>query len=149
MRITLDTNVLVSAFIEKLGHPANLLELCLTIEDMELVLSQPILKEFEEVLKRDEVRERFSYTDRDIREIVNRIRTSSRIVFPRLQLRMIRSDPKDDVILWTACDGKADYIVSGDRHLLNLKRFRGIKIVSPTEMMEIISKKFPEFVFRF
>lgn len=148
MRITLDTNVLVSAFISKLGHPANLLELCITLEDVELILSQSILKEFEEVLERDEVRERFSYTGQDIRNIVSTLRGSSRIITPKSRFRIIKEDPKDDVILSTAYDGEADYIVSGDKHLLNLRRFKGIKIVSPTRMIEVISKKFPELVFR-
>lgn len=147
MRITLDTNVLVSAFISKLGHPANLLGLCLTVEDVDLVLSQPILKEFEQVLKRDEVKERFSYTSQDIRNIVRTLRDSSRMIAPKSHFRIIKEDPKDDVILSTAYDGKVDFIVSGDKHLLNLHTFRGIKVVSPTEMIEVISKKFPEFVF--
>ncbi len=92
MRITLDTNVLVSAFISKLGHPANLLELCITLEDTDLILSQPILKEFEEVLERDEVRERFSYTSQDIRNIVSTLRGSSRIITPKSRFRIIKED---------------------------------------------------------
>jgi len=53
MRITLDTNVLVSAFIAKHGHPALLLELAVTLEGIQLVLSEPILRELEDVLSRD------------------------------------------------------------------------------------------------
>lgn len=147
MRITLDTNVLVSAFISKLGHPANLLELCITVEDIDLILSRPILKEFKEVLERDEVRERFAYTSQDIENIITRLRYSSTVIAPRSRFKIVKEDPKDDVILRTAYDGKVDYIVSGDKHLLNLRKFRGIRIVSPTEMTKAISTKFPEFVF--
>lgn len=68
MRFTLDTNVLVSAFIAKHGYSANLLELALTVESIQLILSESILREFEDVLMRDEVRDRFSYTHQDIRE---------------------------------------------------------------------------------
>jgi putative PIN family toxin of toxin-antitoxin system len=149
MRISLDTNVLVSAFIAKHGHSANLLELALTVEVVELVLSEPILRELEDVLLRDEVRSRFSYTQQDIRKIVSTLRRSARIVSPTTKFVVIREDPKDDVILNSAYDGDAEYIVSGDSDLLKLKRFKGIMIVTPKQMMEIISRKFPEFVFRF
>jgi putative PIN family toxin of toxin-antitoxin system len=149
MRITLDTNVLVSAFIAKHGHSANLLELALTVEVTELLLSEPILQELEDVLLRDEVRSRFSYTQQDIRKIVGTLRRSARIVSPTSKFVVIREDPKDDLILNTAYDGNAEYIVSGDSDLLKLKRFKGIRIVTPKQMMEIISRKFPELFFRF
>jgi len=148
MRFTLDTNVLVSAFIAKHGHSANLLELALTVESIELVLSRPILHELEDVLSRDEVRKRFSYSDRDIERIGKTLEKSSTIIQVRSALKVVKDDPKDDTILNAALDGNADYIVSGDRHLLKLRRFRGIKIVKPKEMMDVISEKFPEFVLR-
>jgi predicted nucleic acid-binding protein len=52
MRVTFDTNVLVSAFIAKHGRPASLMQLALTLETIELFLSNPILTEFEDVLMR-------------------------------------------------------------------------------------------------
>lgn len=148
MRITLDTNVLVSAFIAKHGHSANLLELALAVEVVELVLSEPILEELEDVLLRDEVCSRFQYAPQDIRRIVGTLRRSARIVSPTSKFVVIREDPKDDVILNTAYDGGAEYIVSGDSDLLKLRRFKGIRIVTPKQMMAIVSSKFPEFVFR-
>lgn len=148
MRITLDTNVLVSAFIAKHGYSANLLELVLTTEVIELTLSEPILQELGDVLLRDEVRSRFSYARQDVRKIVGTLRNSARIVSPTSNFVVIREDPRDDLILNTAYDGNAEYIVSGDSHLLKLKRFKGIRIVTPKQAMNIISGKFPEFVFR-
>lgn len=149
MRITLDTNVLVSAFIAKHGHSANLLELALTVEVIEMVLSEPILRELGDVLLRDEVRSRFSYTQQDIRKIVGTLRKSAKIVSPTSRFVVIKEDPKDDVILNTAYDGNAEYIVSGDSAMLKLRRFKGIRIVTPKQAMDIISRKFPEFFFRF
>ncbi len=149
MRITLDTNILVSAFIAKHGYSANLLELALTVEVIELVLSEPILRELGDVLLRDEVRNRFSYTQQDIRKILGTLRKSARLVTPTSRFVVVREDPKDDVILNTAHDGNAEYIVSGDSDLLKLRRFKGISIVTPKQMMDIISRKFPEFIFRF
>lgn len=149
MRITLDTNVLVSAFIAKHGHPAVLLELAVTLEGIQLVLSEPILKELEDVLSRDEVRGRFTYSAKDIREIVRRITRSAEILRPKSKFKTVKEDPKDDVVLNTAHDGKADYIVSGDNHLLKLRKFRGIRIVNPKEMLDILGRSFPELIYDF
>lgn len=148
MRVTFDTNVLVSAFIARHGHSANLLQIALTIEQVELVLSKQILDEFEDVLTRSDVRSRFEYTVHDIKRIVSALKKSSNIVRAKSTFRVVKEDPTDDVILNTAYDGKASYIVTGDHHLLKLCNFRGIKIVNPKKMIDIISEKFPEFVFR-
>jgi len=148
MRITLDTNVLVSAFIARRGHSADLLELALTVESLELVLSKIILRELEDVLMRDEVKDRFSYTTQDVRRRVSALRKSAILIPVKSRFKVIREDPKDDIVLNTAYDGNADYIVSGDRDLLRVRRFRGIRIVNPRQMMDIISKDFPDFVMR-
>ena len=149
MRITLDTNVLVSAFIAKHGHPALLLELAVTLEGIPLVLSEPILKELEDVLSRDEVRGRFTYAAKDIREIVRSITRSAEILRPKSKFKTVKEDPKDDVVLNTAHDGNADYIVSGDNHLLKLRKFRGIRIVNPREMIDILGRSFSELIYDF
>jgi putative PIN family toxin of toxin-antitoxin system len=62
MRITLDTNVLVSAFISKTGYSARVLDIALTLEDVELVLSEEVVREFMQVMSRDELLIRFDHT---------------------------------------------------------------------------------------
>ncbi len=52
------------------------------------------------------------------------------------KIKVIKDDPDDDIIIETAIVGRADYIVSGDPHLLNLKEFAGIKIVTAKEFLE-------------
>ena len=56
---------------------------------------------------------------------------------------------KDDVVLNTAHDGNANYIVSGDNHLLKLRKLRGIRIVNPKEMIDILGRSFPELIYDF
>jgi putative PIN family toxin of toxin-antitoxin system len=146
MKITLDTNVLVSAFISKQGQPAALLDIILTFPKIELVLSDPILAEFKDVLSRPEVKERFKYSKRKIGEFVDAIRNVSTIVELRSDFRVVVDDPKDDVIINTAYDGKVDFVVSGDTQLLKLKGFRGIRIVKPRAMLDIMGRRFGEFV---
>lgn len=148
MRITLDTNVLVSAFISKQGRPAAILDIALTFSEMELVLSEPILEEFRDVLSRPEVKERFNYSAKDIAEFVNAIRNVSTMIRPVSGFKVVPEDPKDDIIVDTAYDGKAEYIVSGDRHLQKLKRFRGMRIVNPRSMLNLIRRRFGEIIAR-
>jgi len=52
--------------------------------------------------------------------------------------KFIEEDPDDDVVLATALEGRAEYLVSGDKHLLSLREFRGIRIVTVREMLETL-----------
>ncbi len=146
MRVVLDTNVLVSAFISKRGYPANILDLITTFEEMTLVLSDGILKEFSDVIAREEVRERFGYTASEIKGFVSAIRAVAEIVNVRSTFKVVEEDPKDDVVLNTAYDGKAAYVVSGDGHLQSVKKFRGTKVVNPKEFMGVITRRFGELM---
>jgi putative PIN family toxin of toxin-antitoxin system len=146
MRITLDTNVLVSAFISKEGQPAALLDTILAFSELDLVLSEPILEELSDVLSRENVRRRFGYAAPEIKSLVRTIREASIIVGVKSIFRVVVEDANDDVIINTAYDGKAGYIVSGDKHLLRIRRFRGIRIVSTASMLKIIKRRFGEFI---
>jgi hypothetical protein len=146
MRIVLDTNVLVSAFISKRGQPARLLDLLLTFPEIQLVVSDPILEELGDVLSREEVRQRFHYSIRDIKSFVRAVRNVSVRVKIKSDFDVVAEDPKDNVILNTAYDARADYVVSGDRHLQKLRRFKGVRVVNPNQMMKVLIKKFGEFI---
>ena len=146
MRITLDTNVLVSAFISKSGHSARVLDVVLTLEDVELVLSDRIAREFLRVMSMDELLFRFDYTLADVEELVRLLKKTSRMIKVRSNFRAVREDPTDNAILNTAYDGRCEFIVSGDHHLLNLKKFRGIRILSPGHMLDLLSRRYGRFV---
>jgi len=146
MKITLDTNVLVSAFISRDGQSAALLNTILTLPEIQLVLSEPILAEFKDVLSRPEVRERFRYSTRDIEQFVDALRSASKMVVPTSDFKVVGEDPKDDSVIDTAYDGKVDYIVSGDSHLQRLRCFRGIRIVKPRGMLNIIIGRLGGFI---
>ena len=146
MKVTLDTNVLVSAFISKNGLPADILDLVVTFDEIELVLSNEILEEFTSVMTREEVKGRFGLTESDIARFETAIRDVSQIIHVKSTFRAVDEDPADDMILNTALDGKVDYIVSGDKHLRKLKRFKGVKIVNPRAFMTTVTKKFGDVI---
>ena len=146
MRIVLDTNVLVSAFISKLGHSAKIIDLISIFEEIQLILSEPILNEFKDVLFREEVKTRFHYSTHDIESFAKSIKDISTRVKIKSNFKVIKEDSKDDIVLNTAYDGKAEYIVSGDHHLQNLKMSKGIKIVNPKQMMKITTRRIGECI---
>ena len=146
MRITLDTNVLVSAFISKRGHSARVLDIVMTLEDVELVLSDEIVREFSRVMSRDELLFRFGHSLADVEELVGLLKKTSRMIRVRSKFRAVKEDPADNAILNTAHDGRCEFVVSGDHHLLNLRRFRGIRILSPRQMLDLLSRRYGRFV---
>ncbi len=149
MRLTLDTNVLLSAFVSRQGYPAKLVDIILTFPEIKLTLSEPILLEFRDVMLRDEVRERFRYSARETESFVKDIRTVASMIEVKSQLKLVKEDPNDDVVINTALDAKSDYTVSGDSHLLKIKTFRDIKIVSPKQMLKIIVEQFEELIINY
>jgi len=73
--------------------------LAVTLEGIQLVLSEPILRELEDVLSRDEVRGRFTYAAKNIREVGRSITRSAEILRPKSKFKTVKEDPKDDVVL--------------------------------------------------
>lgn len=134
MRVALDTNVLVSALI-KSGKPRELI-FELTEKKIQVVASRNILEEFLKIT--DDSRIRRYVDEDDTIAFLRAVGSIASIIGVRSRFKVIKEDPDDDVVLRTAHDGRADYIVSRDKHLLSLKEFRGIKIVTVSRMLEIL-----------
>ena len=65
------------------------------------------------------------------------------LVIPKRKVNVVKDDPDDNKFIEAALEGKADYIVTQDRHLLHIKEFEGIKIVSPEEFLRILKTENP------
>lgn len=133
LKVTPDTNTLVSAVISK-GNEFELLRLA-HISKIKLILSLQILKEFKDVISR----KKFGFSNEQINRILKSIVNISAIIMPSNRIDLIKEDPADNKILECAESGKADYIVSGDYHLLKLKEYKEIKIVKTSEFLKRIS----------
>jgi len=136
-RIVLDTNVLVSA----LGWrgPANTVVRQCVEKKHQLLLSPDILKELERVLSYP----KFHFSEKEISEYLEILTEVGEIVEPSVQLSVVVDDPSDNRILECALGGKADVIVSGDRHLKDLGSFREIPILPPRIFLDCFSKEEP------
>ncbi len=135
MRVVLDTNVLISALIAE-GKPHELLK-ALLARGHALILSEPMVEEFSRVAADEKIRR---YTGDEEFVTFMRILLSS-AVFVRVRSKIRVFDDPDDLVLSTAKDGKADAIVTGDKHLLSLREFKGIKIVTVERMLVILRTK--------
>lgn len=134
LRITADTNILVSAVIAE-GNEYRLLRLA-GEGKVKLVLSLAILKELRDVLSRS----KFGFSGEQQESIIHHIVSICELVVPQRKVSVI-ADDEDNRILECALAGKADYIVSGDKHLLNLKTFQEIPIMTTREFLKVIKRQ--------
>lgn len=124
-RLVLDTNILISGLLFG-GPPRALLELALE-RLIELLTSAPLEHELERVLHA-KFPERL---DAVILETQGALFDLAVHIEPAESLSVIKEDPDDNRVLECAVSGRADAIISGDRHLLALGSFRGIPILTP------------------
>ena len=134
MKVVLDTNVLVSTLI-KASKPRDLFNKL--AKDKQIVLSRAILEEFLEVIEDPKIAKYTS--EKDVTVFLNTLKNTARIVQVKSKFKAVKENPDDDTIIQTAYDSKADYIISGDRHLLLLKQFKGIRILTVDEMLNTLN----------
>jgi uncharacterized protein len=128
MRVVLDTNVLIAAFIAR-GVCADLLEHC--VLHHRLVSSEQILDELLQHLQG-----KFKYTAEEATEALDLLRSKVELAEPVALLQPVCRDADDDWILATAVAGNATCIVTGDKDLLVLKRFQQIEILNPSQFAD-------------
>ena len=135
MRVVLDTNIWLSGIFWQ-GNPYKIIKLS-EQRKIEILITKEILEEIIYILNREEKFQKFiedrklsmENLIRAILSIANLIETKSKIIF-------IKEDPNDNKFLEAAIDGKAEYIISGDRHLLDITQFDKIRIVKAKEFLE-------------
>ncbi len=139
MRAVLDANVFVSALISSQGPSAQLIKLGVEASAFELVTSPSILIEIRRSLSYQRVRRYLKETDIELDRWVAAIGVMSDVVDEtQRDVRVVTADHDDDKYLSTALEGRAGFVVSGDRHLLDLKEYQGIQIVPPRAFLEML-----------
>ncbi|HJX30871.1 MAG TPA: putative toxin-antitoxin system toxin component, PIN family [Thermodesulfobacteriota bacterium] len=144
IKLVLDTNVLVSAILNPRGKPAFILKLALK-GAVELVISQAIIKETHKVLyypKLIKLLKKNGVTAKEVEAFIDNLGGIAEITKGELVLDVIKADPTDNIILACAVEGGADFIISGDSHLLTLANFEGIDIVEPATLLELTNIKY-------
>ncbi len=129
MRVVLDTNILISAFFWD-GNEKEILLKCKNKEHQS-VLSPAIIEELNDVLS-----EKFEVPDNKITKYIQDILSFSEIVFTEGKIDVIEEDLADNHILETAVRGKADLIITGDNHILQLERYEDIGIKRSSDFLD-------------
>jgi putative PIN family toxin of toxin-antitoxin system len=137
MRIVLDANVLASALISAKGTPALLL-VYWQEGTFDVVASPAMLQELERVLHYPRLQQQYHLPEEKIQRFLRLLRTQAIEVVPSEEIAVSKRDPADNRYLEYALAGDAQYIVSGDSHLLGLKEYREIQILTPTEFVTLL-----------
>lgn len=137
MKLVVDTNVLVSAFLWK-GTPGRLIELA-GEKECRLFTSRVLIDELAEVLQRKKLAKQVQATGFTVAQMLRNYQKLATTVTARRLAQQVSRDADDDAVLACALAAQADLIVSGDADLLVLKQFQEIRIVTPDQAVKVIS----------
>ena len=134
-KLVVDTNVLLSSFISA-SPPRIIVNRIRDRLDL-LCLSSAILEEYLTVLQRAGISEHL------LASLFSLLHDPDHVllVVPSRCVQVIRDDPSDDMFLECAIEARADYVISGDRHLRRLRSFQGIETIPPREYLSRLKAK--------
>jgi uncharacterized protein len=136
----IDTNVIISGFLWQ-GLPYKILRMA-EDGDVGFFTSIPLMDELVRTLSRPKFFSdltALNWTPHDIRDAIECIAT---IVEPAESFKVIvAADPSDDVVILTAVSAQAEFAVSGNKHLLNISTYKGIRIVTPSDFFKIVHSR--------
>jgi uncharacterized protein len=135
MRAVADTNVVISGLLWR-GAPRGVLDLA-RAGRVDLFTSPSLLLELGEVLQRKKFSRRLAAAEVTVEDLVLGYAALATVIRPPSIGRVVEDDPDDDAVLACAVAARADVIISGDRHLLNLREFRGMPILVPSRFLEL------------
>lgn len=133
-RVVLDTNIYLSGIIFG-GNSRHILDLIIK-KKIEAITSPAILLEISQKLK-----QKFKWSQDKIVLTIKTIIKTTRIIKPKEILRVVRADKSDNKIIEAAVESNSNYIISGDKHLLKIKKYKKVRIVTPAECLSIYLKK--------
>ncbi len=142
MKGVLDTNVIVSGVLKE-GNPPDAILRAWRGGAFQLVASAPLLEELIRVLGYPKIARRLGWSLAQQVEFVMALRESAVVVEPRQEIQAVPGDPSDNRIIEAVVEAEADYIVSGDHHLLALGSHAGIPIVAPARFAAILATDAP------
>jgi putative PIN family toxin of toxin-antitoxin system len=138
-KAVLDTSVMVSVAFAKEGLAKELRDM-IADEAFTLVISKEMMAELYRVLHYPRIRKQFLSSEEDIDEFIGLILEKAILTSGSYSLHRIKDDPTDDMFLACAMEAEADFLVSRDAHLRNLKQFRGTKIIDVRGFIEKVKK---------
>jgi hypothetical protein len=140
LRAVLDANICASALVRPDGPPGRILQRLLVDRAFEVVLSASIVVELRRCLDYPKLRKYIPLTDDEIDRWILALELIADTVTPSREFHAVPDDPDDDHLLAAALEGRAAFLVTGDRHVLALGEYEGVRIVTPTEFLKILGE---------
>lgn len=137
LRAVLDANVFVSAAIRPGGPPGRIIERFLGEHGFTLVLSEDIVREVLRALEYPKVR-RYVRRDLDPALWFEDLVVLAEFVAGTVQVTGVSDDPDDDKYLAAAIAGRASFVVTGDPHLLTVREYEGVRIITPRSFLDVL-----------
>lgn len=137
MKVVLDTNIIISGTFW-VGSSFKILEK-VTNEEIKIIVSLDILKEYDKIIHSEEILKKINSDQQAKISVLYKLLSKAIIVEPKVAIEIIKDDPDDNKFLEAAIEGQAKYIISNDKHLLKLKKYNEIPIVSSEEYLKIIT----------
>jgi len=134
MNIVLDTNTVISGLFWR-GAPRQVLDLARS-GTFTLFTSPDLLSELTDVLGRKKFSEKLALAETSVEELVFGYASLAKTVRPNKIDSVIKADPDDDKVLACAKAANVEIIASGDSHLLDLKEYKGIQIMTVNQLLE-------------
>lgn len=129
MKIVVDANLFASGLIKPNSNPGRILDL-IKENQVEIILSPPIIREIKRILLYPKIQKYHRKTPQEIDTYFQDIIIFAWMVEGKEPVNIIEADPTDNKYLTAAMEGEANYIVSGDHHLLDLHKYKGIEIIN-------------------
>jgi putative PIN family toxin of toxin-antitoxin system len=129
---------MISALIQPKGASGQIIASLLEESPFELIVSPAILAEVRRSLSYPKVRKYIKASDEDLELWVASLELIAQPVEGSLRVNAVAEDPDDNKYIEAAVEGLALFIVSGDRHLLSLKSYQDIRIVTPRVFLDLL-----------
>jgi putative PIN family toxin of toxin-antitoxin system len=140
IRAVLDTNVLASATIGPQGHAARIVDRWRK-RGFVLLISPVLLEELDEVLRYPRLRRRHGWSDERIDGYVERLKDMATLTPGLLAVSAVPEDPDDDALIACSLEGQAQYLVTGDQHLLGVGRYEEVQVVTPAVFWQHLERE--------
>jgi hypothetical protein len=140
IKVVLDANQYVSVLLKPHSNPARVIQL-VHAGQVTLLASPAIMDEVRRVLSYPKLKKLHRRSPQEIERFLGKLEKIALVTPGSLAVSAVKDDPSDDIYLACAVEGNADFIVSGDHHLTDLRVFHGIRIVNPAAFLKAIAEQ--------
>ena len=137
VKVVFDTNVWVSIFMEEILYA----EFLQVKQDLTIYVSNDIILELSRVLLYPRIARVLEKDGIHEKDVLRAITVDSKLVDPKIKLQVVKEDTEDNKVLECALAARADFIVSGDRHLLEVGKFKKTRILTPGDFFDSLKER--------